>query len=322
MAIFAKVVELGSVTKAAAHLGLGKAAVSKQVASLEASLGLRLLNRTTRRVAPTETGRLFYERCARLLEEADAAQRLAVEQRDEPSGRIKVAAPVAFGNRFVLPAVHDLLAAHPRLQAQVMLDDSSIDLVERGVDVAFRLGFFKDSSLVQRRLATLHYGLFASPEWVERHRDPESVEEAAGQDWILLTFLGDAERWTFRRGERTETVDVRSRIGLDNTQSVLDTAIAGLGVAPLLIELIQPETRSGRLVRLLPGYDLGPKVGAFAVHPHRAFQPTKVKLLVQQVAGRLRAAVESAGNVAAALPGKVSRRSKRAPARRAPGRDE
>lgn len=173
MAVFAKVVEAESFTGAAAQLGLSKSAVSKAVSALEDRLGARLLNRTTRRLALTEVGRAFYERCARIVAEAEEAELAVTHLQDSPRGTLRVNAPVSFGVLHLGPALAAFMPRYPELKVDLAFTDRYVDLIEEGVDVAVRIaGRLEDSSLIARRLADNEMVVVASPAYWERHGRP------------------------------------------------------------------------------------------------------------------------------------------------------
>ena len=185
MSVFARVVEGSSFASAARHFEMSPAMVSKHIQTLEQQLGVRLLNRTTRRVSTTEAGQEYYERSLRILAEIGEADRAASDLQVTPRGRLKVSAPVTFGTRYVAPAVSEYLAAYPDVSVDLALDDRPLDLVADGFDLAIRFGELADSSLIARRLGSAHMVLCASPTYIMRHGAPASLDELGRSNCLI-----------------------------------------------------------------------------------------------------------------------------------------
>ncbi|MBT6118686.1 MAG: LysR family transcriptional regulator, partial [Rhodospirillaceae bacterium] len=188
MAVFAKVVEARSFTAAAEQLGLSKSAVSKQISRLEDRLGIRLLNRTTRRLSLTEAGAAYYERCARIVAEAEAADLAITHLQSEPRGVLQVNAPMSFGIAHVAPAIPDFLERYPELRVDMTLNDRVVDLVDEGFDVAIRIGALADSSLIARRLAESRMVAVAAPGYLQRHGAPDRPEDLERHNCLSYSY--------------------------------------------------------------------------------------------------------------------------------------
>jgi DNA-binding transcriptional LysR family regulator len=265
MALFARVVETGSFTRAAAGLGLSKSSVSKQVSRLEARLGARLLNRTTRRLSLTEAGQAFFEGCQRVVAEAAAAEQAVTHLAAAPRGVLRVNAPMSFGVLHVAPAVPELLAACPELALDLTLNDRRVDLIEEGYDMAIRIGALGDSSLIARRLAPSHRMLCAAPAYLARHGRPEAPEDLADHDCLVYSYQTLGREWRLRSpaGER------RVRIAV-----FLPSFIAGEAL------------RGGGLERLLPAWRDAEETGVHAVYPAGRNLAPKVRVFIDFLAAR------------------------------------
>ncbi|WP_186416662.1 LysR family transcriptional regulator [Bosea sp. CS1GBMeth4] len=254
MAVFVRAVDLGSFVAAAAELGLSAPMVGKHVRFLEERLGLRLLNRTTRRQSLTEFGRAYYERCRSVLAEAEAADALAADQLGEPRGRLRVALPVLFGRHCVLPILLDLARRHPQLELDLSFADGFVDLAEGGHDLAVRTGDLHDAAhLVTRRLARQRMVVCAAPSYLERHGRPAELADLADHDAVVYRRSGRVRPWLFPRdsGPPAELMP-RHRLRLDDLGAIADAAAFGTGLAWLPSWLVRGRIRSGELVELLP----------------------------------------------------------------------
>ena len=197
MAIFAKVVEGSSFAAAARHFQISPAMVSKHVRATETHLGVRLLNRTTRRVTLTEVGQDYYERCLRILAEIEEAERAAGDLNTTPRGHLKVSASYMFGTSHVAPAITRYLAAYPDVSVELILSDRFVDLIEEGFDVAIRIGHLPNSSLIVRRLATTRMVFCASPSYLDRHGKPQTVGDLSDHNCLSYSLAKVRNEWPF-----------------------------------------------------------------------------------------------------------------------------
>lgn len=285
MVIFSHVVEARSFAAAARRLGIARSAVSRHIALLEQSIGVRLLNRTTRSMSLTEAGEAYYRSCARIVAEAEEATQRVSQLRDEPTGTLKVAGPTGFG-----PQLASLVGAFARqyasLKVELLLDDQVIDMVDAGVDISLRIGWLDDSSLVARKLCDSPRLLCASPEYIDRHGRPESPAQLADHECIIFSLLPTPYRWTFSRRGRQEHVHVSGRLKTNSALAVRALILDGAGIAGLSNFLLGEDLRAGRLERLLLEYDCG-NPGIYAVYQDRHYQQNKMRLFIDFVQERL-----------------------------------
>lgn len=294
-AVFAKVAETASFSRAAAELGLSKATVSKAVSRLEARLGASLLNRTSRRVSLTEAGRASAESAARLLAEAEAAEAAALSQSATPQGLVRLAAPMSFGIAHVAPVLPDLLLAHPGLRIDLHLNDELVDLVGGGFDLALRIAALADSSLKARRLCRIRRLLVGAPAYFARHGRPGHPAELAGHACLGYAYLPDPDRWRFVHASGEEVVVApTSRLRANNADALGPALLAGLGVA------IQPEfavwldIAAGRLEAAMPDWSL-PPIALHVVTPPGGPRPARVAATVGFLVDRFGAAPWASG---------------------------
>ena len=280
MAVFARVVEMESFSGAARALGLSKSAVSKRVGRLEDRMGLRLLNRTTRRLSLTEAGAAFYQGCRRVVAEAEAAERAVTRLASAPRGRLKVNAPMSFGVRHLAPALPDFMARYPELNVDLTLNDRVVDLVEEGFDLAIRIAPLAESSLIARRLAPNRLVLCAAPSYLAAHGAPRAVEDLKGHECLLYSYqaAGDVWRLCGPGGERRLAVTGRLRI--NNGDALLAAALGGLGVALLPCFICGQDLRAGRLIQVLPAWSGPADTAIAAVYPASRNLSPKVRVFV------------------------------------------
>lgn len=288
MAAFARVVEAGSFTRAAEELGLTKSSVSDAVRRLEERLGVRLLDRTTRRVSPTQAGQAFYLRSRRALEEAEAARAEAQALHGEPVGRLRVAAPEAFSRMHLAPAMPPLLAANPGLQIEVVEGTQFVDLVEAGFDLAIRITEHPADNLVVRRLGSSRVLTAASPAYVAERGAPQRPEDIAVHRVIGFSPLFWSREWRLEGADGRVVAPFKPALLSNSTETIRAAALAGVGLVAAPDWLLAGDLASGALVRVLPEWRT-PESGIFAVYPSNRLMAAKVKVFVDHVARRLRA---------------------------------
>jgi len=289
MAVFVKAVDLGSFAAAAAALDLSGPMVGKHVRLLEERLGVRLLNRTTRRQSLTDFGRAYYERCRVVLAEADAADALAADQLAEPRGKLRVAMPAHFGRHCVAPVLLQLARQYPTLELDLSLSDRFIDLAEDGLDLAIRTGVLDDKAgVIARCVARQRMVVCASPSYLERHGEPRRMEDLGGHQAIIYRRVGRVVRpWLFPRdGQPPLQVMPASRLRLDDLDAIADAATANMGLAWLPYWLVRERVESGALVPLLPDQP-GYLYDAYALWLQTPHLSLKVRLAVDALATAL-----------------------------------
>lgn len=254
MAVFAKTVETGSFSAAGEALSMSSQLVGKHVRLLEEHLGVRLLNRTTRRQSLTDAGRSFHERVQHILAEVGAAEALAAESRATPRGQLRVNAPVTFGAHELAPVLPDYLAAFPEVDVELTLADRRVDLIDEGYDAVFRAGTLADSGLMARSLRPLEFILCASPVYIASHGAPTAPGDLTRHECLGFTHGVLRDKWSFSGPEEVESVEVSCRLLANSGQALLSAGLAGLGVLLQPSPLVREDIRAGRLVGLLPGY--------------------------------------------------------------------
>lgn len=276
---FVQVVESSSFVRAAERLGLSTTAVSRQVAELEGHLQTRLLQRTTRRISLTETGRTFHERCVQILAELGEAEREVGREAAEPRGTIRLTTSVNFGTHQVTPAIASFLARHAHVKFDVSLSDRIVDIIEEGFDLAIRIGGTGGQNLVARKLGEARLVPCASPDYIARHGAPAAPEDLARHNCLTYEYaLRDA--WTFRDAAgRERTVRVAGSLNSNNGDLLAAAAVQGVGIVLEPDFIVGSELKTGKLVPVLESFE-APASPIYAVYPSRRFLPAKVRAFV------------------------------------------
>lgn len=288
MAVFVKAVDLGSFAAASVALDLSGPMVGKHVRFLEERLGVRLINRTTRRQSLTEFGRAYYDRCRVILAEAEAADALAADQLSEPRGRLRVTMPALLGRRCVAPILLEFAQRYPRLELELSFGDRIVDLAEDGYDLAIRTGTLEDrSGLIARRIASHSMLVCASPSYVERYGMPRQIDDLGGHHAVTYNRPGWVHPWLFPRdGQPALEVTPANRLRLDDLEAIADAATAGMGLAWLPSWLVRHRIKAGVLVEVLqeePGYVFD----NYALWLRTPHLPLKVRLAVDALAAAM-----------------------------------
>jgi len=284
--VFVRVVEAGSFTGAAAVLGLRKSSASRSVAALEADLGIRLLQRTTRKLSLTDAGRAFYDRARDALAGLDEARNAVSSLGAAPRGLVRITAPVDLAAD--LAAVTTVfLRAHPDVRVETLLTARYVDLVKEGFDLAIRAGSLADSSLLARKLGESEFGLFASPAYLDAAGRPRRLADLARHECVLYRAGSATARWRLSGPRGDEEVSVRGRVDTDELAFVRAMVLAGFGIALVPVStMIRPLVASGVLERVLPRYALRGAV-VHVVWPSRRFEPAAVALFREALAEAL-----------------------------------
>ena len=291
LAAFVAVAETGSFTSAARVLGRDATVVSRRVSQLEERLGVRLLSRTTRRVALTEVGTAYCQRVQVLLDELAGANREASDTAASPHGLVRVSLPVTFGRQWVAPLLPAFLSRHPQIRVDLKLTDRFVDVVADGFDVSIRVaaGAQRDSSLTTRRIASYRNLLVAAPSYLSERGAPRTPAELSGH--ACLGFTGHAAwpDWPLvKDGERC-TIRPTCALVADHSEVVLMAALEGAGITLTADWLAGPALRAGRLVEVLPGWGGRQGGGVYAILPPGRLVPAKTRLFVDEIAQAIKA---------------------------------
>ncbi len=278
---FCRVVEAGSFSAAAAELNVSHTAMSKQVRQLESALGAQLLNRTTRKLAPTEAGHTYYERARRILDELQDADLAVTRHHATPRGTLRVNAPMAFGTLDAALWLPDFIARYPELKIDLVCNDRYVDLIDEGFDVALRLAReLPDSTLMAKKLTTAATLLVASPAYLQQHGAPATPLDLARHNCLLYTLVPKPDEWVFAApGGGGMTVTVRSSFQANTGIALRSAALAGIGIATTASFIVHEDLARGTLVPVLPAYPLRARE-LYAVYPHNRHLSPKVRAFI------------------------------------------
>ncbi|MGE8685711.1 MAG: LysR substrate-binding domain-containing protein [Achromobacter sp.] len=286
MRSFVRAVELGTLSAAAREQGLSQPALSKIVAALEKELNVRLLERSTTRVVPTEQGKRFYERATRVLEEYSEAVADARGQTEKPAGFLRINAPVALGQFRLNALLRQFLDEHPDIQVELILNDRYVDLVEEGVDVALRLGGNLPPHAIARKAAQSVRYLVAAPAYLAERGKPRAPRDLAAHDYVRFAWLATGDTLELHQGATRATVRTQGRFRVNNALAIRESLAMGAGIGLCPAWLVQDLVAGGQLLRVLPKWSATPQE-AFLVYPSRRYQPLRARLLIDFLADRL-----------------------------------
>ncbi|WP_347554069.1 LysR family transcriptional regulator [Robbsia sp. KACC 23696] len=280
MSVFIAVVDAGSFIGAVDGLRMSKAAVSRHVDALEQRLGVRLLQRTTRRLSLTDDGRTFYQRAKEVLSALDDAEATLSSRSAEPSGMIRINVPLTFGVDHLAPLWPRFLEAHPKVDLDITLNDRVVDLVDEGYDLAVRIGAMPDSTLVSRHLANTRMILCATPAYLARHGTPQLPRDLAAHRVLAYTNGASRDEWTFTGPDgHAVAARIHARVHSNNGDTCRAIALADGGIMLQPRFMLEADLRAGRLVEIMPDHHAG-MFGIYAVYPTRKQLPLKVRRLV------------------------------------------
>ncbi len=289
-AIFAKVAEHGSFSRAARELGLSDPTVSKAAARLEARLGLTLIARTSRRVSLTDAGRAALTRASRIVSEGEAVEEEAAEQSRVPRGRVRISAPMSFGIAHLGATLPGLLDAYREITVDIALSDRKVDLVAEGFDLALRIASLEDSSLLSRRLCAVRLLLVGAPSYFERHGMPTHPAELRGHDALAYTGGPSRGAWRFTHPAfGDEVVEPPVRLWTDNADLLNPALVAGQGLAIQPEFVVWRELRDGTLAVGMPEWSVTP-LGLYLLMPPSPLRPRRVQVVIDYLARELAAA--------------------------------
>ncbi len=283
MDLFVDVVAAGSFSEAGRRRGLAASSVTRTINALEDELGVRLLNRTTRKLSLTEAGRLYHERSRRIIAEVEDARLSVTQLEAAPRGTLRLNVPVVFGRLRVAPLLAEFLGRYPGLQIDINMTDAFIDLVEEGVDLAIRIGELQDSSLIARRLAANHRVICASPGYLQAAGTPRQPDDLRAHNCLIYKRQPGRAVWRLRNAHGTVEVEVGGTLRANNADALHAAALGGLGLAILPTWMVGPDIQSGALIRLFPDHEVSPgalDTSIYAVFPYNRHLSPKVRAMV------------------------------------------
>ncbi|MES2296101.1 MAG: LysR family transcriptional regulator [Pseudomonadota bacterium] len=298
MRVFVRVVERGGLSAAAVAEHISPTMVGKHVRYLEERLGVRLLNRTTRRQSLTEMGQVYYERCKHALAEVEAADSCVSSLREAPRGVLRVAAAVSFGVHSLTPMINAYLAANPEVRIELSLSDRVVDLIEDGIDCAIRIGKLPDSTLIARPLAPYRMVVCAAPGYLARYGTPHTPEQLKEHNCLGFLNISSQHQWSFADGEAVRSVPVRGNFCVNSGQALRMAALSGVGIALQPWLMAQEDIEAGRLVLLLADHPT-PTSPLHIVYPFTRHMTPKLRTFVDCVLAHFGSAAAAAGQAPA-----------------------
>lgn len=292
---FVKVVELGSFSEAGRQLRLSRSAVSKYVAELEQSLGVQLLNRTTRHASPNENGLLYFERAVSILADIDAADQAVAHLQSTPRGLLRVNAPMSFGTLQLGPAIADFMQQHPDLQIQLVLSDEQVDPVQGGFDVTLRIADLESSSLIARKIMPIERVICASPAYLQAHGEPMHPSELRDHTTLAYGFLVTGNQWKLIGADGDHWITPSWLLCANNAEVLRDAAIKDRGIALLPTFIAGVALRAGKLRSVLKAYK-APPLTLYAIYPPTRHLSLKVRLFIDFLVARFGAGAEAEVN--------------------------
>lgn len=289
MTTFVAIVDQGSLSAAADKLDRSPAAMVRTLAGLEQYLGVRLLNRSTRRIALTDEGREYLQHCRRILSDVEAAEFQLDSRRADPAGKLPITAPVMFGRLHIAPLLNQWLKQNPAMSAELILLDRVVDVIEEGFDLALRIGHLADSSLVTRPLGSTPYVLCASPEFIAQRGKPSHPEQLS--DWPTVCFAPSSEVWQFQVEGKLWEQPISPVISTNQIETELAAARDGLGICRVLGYQAQQDLERGTLVPVLPEYN-APALPVQFVFPHSRLLSPRVRQFLDAVVEPLQSALK------------------------------
>ena len=284
--VFFSVVEATGFGAAARRLETTPASVSRRVKSLEQRLGVRLLQRTTRKLSLTEAGERYFVEGLRLLHELDDLEQALTASAHEPEGTLRIVASMSFGQRRLAPLVARFAKLHPKLRVSLILEDRETDLIDEAADLAIRIGYPADSSMIARAIAPVTRHVCASPEYLEHRGYPELPEDLLQHDCLHYNLISEREEWTFLGDDGEQTLAITGSFCSNNGDVLLEAAMQGMGITLLPDFIVEEGLANGRLVKVLEGYGRAP-LTLFALYPSRQHVPAKTRALLAYLLDKL-----------------------------------
>ncbi|TKR54765.1 LysR family transcriptional regulator [Allopusillimonas ginsengisoli] len=275
---FVAVAETESFTQAAKRLGISTAQVSRQISALEARLATKLFYRTTRKVSVTESGQIYFQHCRQVLDGLEEAERIVTNLQMAPRGKLRITAPVTYGEKTIAPLINDFVLRHPELQVELNLTNITLDLVEQGYDMAVRMGTLESSSLMAKRLASRTQFVCASPQYLATRGTPHALPDLESHNCLQ----GNHDYWRFQENNKARNLRIKGNLVCGSGWALLDAALKGVGIVQLPDYYVQPSLDSGQLIAVLTQYQQ-PDEGIWAVYPHNRHLSPKVRFLLDHL---------------------------------------
>jgi DNA-binding transcriptional LysR family regulator len=286
MTLFVRVAELGSFSAAAQQLGIARSVVTRQIAALETHLGVKLMARSTRRLALTPAGNAYLERCRVILNLVESAETGIAEDRRSPRGLIRLSLPLTFGLKKVTPLLLEFTERYPEVSLQLDYTDRRVHLIEEGIDLSIRITLRLAPSDVARKIGEIEMRTIASPQYLARHGRPEHPSELLQHECLAYTSTGDAQTWQYVAADAPLNVPIRDRISANNGEALVAAAVQGLGITYQPDFIVEDQLKTGQVEEILASFQI-PKLGIYAMLPSNRQVPHRVRVLMDFLAEQL-----------------------------------
>lgn len=283
--VFTQIVETGSFSAASERLAISRAAASKYVSQLEEHLGVRLLNRTTRHVSTTESGRVYFERCKEMLHLMDEADDMVTGLSGIPRGTLRISAPSVFASQHLVPLISEFTRQYPEVKIEIMVSDRLVDLVDEGYDLAIRIAYQHDSELIARHLTSCNHVLVASPSYLENAPAIKTPDDLQNHACMLYSFTQNAT-WPLTKAGKDFSVKVSPVMTSNNPEVLLESTIAGMGISIMPTFIASEAIRNGQLQTVLDDYE-SLKLDIFVVYASRHYLPAKIRVFIDFLKARI-----------------------------------
>ncbi|ASJ75716.1 LysR family transcriptional regulator [Granulosicoccus antarcticus] len=281
LALFLRVSELGKIAKAGEEFGYSSTSASQRIRQLESEIGVSLFHRSTRVVTLTHDGEVFLEHAKRILDDVEEARIVFKGGAENVQGKLRITVSSSYGRIYIVPFIPELIKRYPELEIEIDFNDGMLDLIEHGYDVAFRIGELQSSSLLARKLSDNPALLVASPAYLEEHGTPQTPQEL--QQHVCLPF-GNLKEWSFKDNAGKEhAVSVKGPVALNWGDAISDLVEAGVGIGKAYYWHAGPALKAGRVVRVLPDYQLWPQTSIWAVRPQGRLMPARLKVFLAYI---------------------------------------
>ena len=278
--VFLTVVDEQGFSSAAKTLNSTAAAVSRKIKGLEERLGVRLLHRTTRTLKLTPEGEIYYKEAKLLIEQLNSLEQDLTAKTGQLTGELKIAAPMTFGQKKISPLISEFVVNHPKLRISLNLEDRESNIIDEGIDLAIRISYPEDSSLIGRKIAEIPNYVCASPDYLKKHGTPSIPSDLIKHHCLHYNLISEREEWTFKNGSKKEVIPISSRLSSNNGDVLTQAAIDGLGIITMPKFIVENALDSGQLVRILQGMER-PPLSLYLLYPTRSHIPAKTKAIIE-----------------------------------------
>lgn len=278
--VFLTVVDEQGFSSAAKRLNSTAAAVSRKIKGLEERLGVRLLHRTTRTLKLTPEGEIYYKEAKLLIEQLNSLEQDLTAKTGQLTGELRIAAPMTFGQKKISPLISEFVVNHPKLRISLNLEDRESNIIDEGIDLAIRISYPEDSSLIGRKIAEIPNYVCASPGYFKKYGTPSKPSDLIKHHCLHYNLISEREEWTFKNGSKKEVIPISSRLSSNNGDVLTQAAIDGLGIITMPKFIVENALDSGQLVRILQGMER-PPLSLYLLYPTRSHIPAKTKAIIE-----------------------------------------